>query len=1116
MKHHAILRASLLFSLATALALGLLGFSPFIGGSRVASARALSQMNLTQYVNPFIGTNPCPGCNYGFSFDTGDVFPGALYPMGMVQLSPDTPSNSPGGYYYPDTTIKDFSLTHFSGRGCTDSQDIPFMPFVGSSSSSSSFSHSSEVAHPGYYKVQLSGPNVTVELTATLHTGMAQLTYPSSTQSGLHLNAGGSINGSSNASVAINTGSQEVTGQTTSSIGCGSSHYTLYFAAYFDQPFSSSSGNGTSAATVFFNTTSNHVVHARFGISYVSLANAEANLAAENNGSASFSTIQSQADAAWNTRLNAIQVAGGTATQQTVFYTALYHTFIHPNIFSDVNGQYMGFDSQVHTAASGHAQYENISSWDLWRTQIPLRAIVAPSEAADIAQSLVNDAQQGDGHLPRWEQKNADSKGMNGDGADIEVADIYAFGDTGFDTSGALSAMVNGQSKIRAGYTDYVSKGYVTQADAGNSAVSTQEYTNDDFALSQFAQALGNTSDYQTYLQRSNNWTNLFNSSAGGYIFPRNSDGSYASTSPTSGTGFQENDSAQSTWMEPFNLASLISKMGGNSTVVSRLNNFFTQLNAGTNSQYAYMGNEPSLETPWTYDFAGAPAQTESVVRRIQDQLYTNTPGGIPGNDDGGAMSSWYVFSAIGLYPDVPGVGGFVLGSPLFSSVKIQLAGGHTLQINAPNASDGNPYVQSLTINGSASSHLWLPWSTVAGGATLNFTLGSSASSWGTSSADAPPSFGPVGGGGRNNEGISNDNNTTVANFDGVGNSYSNNGLAAAGFSSGSTVAVKGINFQWPTVAAGNGDNWSAAGQVIPVSNGNGASTLAFLGAANNGPASGTATITYTDGSTSTFTLAFSDWTLNSGKSTVISGNSIAGQVSYRNTSTGQENNHTTYIFYTSVGLTAGKTIQSVTLPTSVNQGALHVFSVAANGKASFNNEGISSDTNTGVGNLDGVGYSYSNNALAAAGFSSGSTVSVNSISFQWPTVAAGSDDNWQATGQVVPLNGSGSTLAFLGAATSGPSSGTITVMYTDESTQTFTIAFSDWTLNGGSSQVMSGDSVACKMTYRNGASGQQSRTTYVFYTSVTLASGKTVKSVTLPTSVSQGALHVFAVSVGS
>lgn len=746
MKPRTSRRTFLLSSLVAILVLGLLGLLLFTGISLLASVRALSKGNLTQYVNPLIGTNPCPTCHYGFSFDSGDVFPGAVYPLGMVQMSPDTPANLPGGYAYSDMTIKDFSLTHFSGRGCSDAQDIPFMPFVGAGPSSAPFSHSSEVARPGYYKVQLNGSDVAVELTATLHTGMAQITYPASTQAGFYLNAGGSINHSSNALVTLHPGSQEVTGQTTSTVGCGQGQYTLYFAAYFDQPFSRTNGDGTQAATLFFNTTTQQVVHVRFGISYVNLANVEINLKAENDGAASFDTLKSAADTAWNTRLNTIQVTGGTLAQKTIFYTALYHTFIHPNVFSDVNGQYIGFDNLVHTVVSGHAQYENISSWDIWRSQIPLRAILAPAESADIAQSLVNDAQQGDGHLPRWEQKNTDSRGMNGDGATIEIADIYAFGNTDFDTTGALAAMINGQPTIRAGYVNYLTRGYVTQSDAGNSAVSTQEYTNDDFALARFALALGQTGDYQTYLQRSNNWTHLFHKAAGGYIFPRNSNGTWASTSPTSSIGFQENDSAQSSWMETFNLATLINRMGGKAAVVSRLNTFFTQFNAGPTSQYAYMGNEPGLETPWTYDFAGAPAQTASVIRQIQDQLYTNTPGGLPGNDDGGSLSSWYVFSALGLYPDIPGVGGFVLGSPLFPSITIQLAGGHILQINGTNAADGNPYVQNLAINGANTSSLWLPWSTIAHGATLNFTLGGSASNWGTTSSDAPPSFPPVNG----------------------------------------------------------------------------------------------------------------------------------------------------------------------------------------------------------------------------------------------------------------------------------------------------------------------------------------------------------------------------------
>jgi predicted alpha-1,2-mannosidase len=607
MRRQRILLVSLTLGVITALTFGLAG----IVTHSTSHARAAS-LNLTQYVNPFIGTT-----------NSGDTFPGADYPTGMVQWSPDTTSNPPGGYYYGDNTIKNFSLTNFSGRGCSDEQDIPFMPYVGAVNTSpatspstyySTFAHSSESASPGYYKVHLDGPNVTTELTATARTGQGQFTYQPSSQSTMLINPGGSINGNTSNTGFTIVGNNEVTGYDTSTVGCGGNHYTLYFAAYFDHTFTSegtwngstvnhgstSSTGAQSGAYVTFGTNNVQVLHVRVGISYVSLANAQANLTAE-SPSFNFSGTQSAASTAWNTLLNTIQVAGGTTNETTAFYTALYHSLIHPNIFDDSNGQYLGFDNKVHTVASGHHQYENISSWDLYRSLIRLRAIITPSETADIAQSLVNDAQQGDGHLPRWEQKNADSFGMNGDGADVEIADAYAYGDTGFDTAGALTAMVNGQAITRgsSSLNDYVNKGYVTQQDAGNSAVATQEYTNDDFALAEFAKALGNTTDYTTYLQRSNNWVNLFDSGAGGYIFPKNSDGSYASTSITSGTGFQETDSSQSTWMESFDLASLFSKIGGNAAVVSRLDTFFTKLNDGTNSQYAYMGNEPNEEAPW-------------------------------------------------------------------------------------------------------------------------------------------------------------------------------------------------------------------------------------------------------------------------------------------------------------------------------------------------------------------------------------------------------------------------------------------------------------------------------------------------------------------------------------
>ena len=740
--------------------------SSLAASAGTTSANATPLENLTRYVNPFIGTAnsspyPCGGaCE-------GNVFPGADYPMGMVQWSPDTISNPPGGYYYGDSVIKDFSLTHFSGRGCEVYQDVPFMPYVGEVSLSpaangslyySSFSHENETARPGYYRVHLDGPNVTAELSATPRTGIGEFVYPASAASTMLINAGGSVNGNSNSMVAINPGGDEVTGSAESTVGCGSNPYVIYFAAKFDRPFSgygtwngnavdrgskSSSGQETGAFLVF-DTTSNPTVVVQVGVSFVSVANAQLNLASEGAGF-NLASIAESAASAWNADLNSIQVQGGTQNDTVTFYTALYHVFFHPNIFSDVNGQYLGFDGKVHTVPKGHIQYENIPGWDAYRTHMQLLSILSPATASDVAQSLVNDAQQGDGSLPRWEQANADSLGMSGDDGDIVVADAYAFGATSFDTAGALQAMVGGQAHIREGYAQYSTLGYLP-ADTFpqlSTASITLEYASDDFAIAQFASALGNPADYSTYLQRSGNWVSVFNVTSG-YAQPRNADGTWAQGfSPTSETGFQEGDSAQYTWMVPFDLSRLFAKMGGDSTAVSRLDSFFTALNEGPVSQYAWMGNEPSVEVPWEYDFAQAPSLTQQVVRQIQTQLWSNTPGGMPGNDDGGEMSSWYVFAAMGIYPEIPGVGGFVIGSPFFPSMTVYLPGGHTLQIDAPAASDAQPYVQSLQLDGSATSSLWLPWSAVKEGATLDFALGGSPSTWGSSPQDAPPSFSP-------------------------------------------------------------------------------------------------------------------------------------------------------------------------------------------------------------------------------------------------------------------------------------------------------------------------------------------------------------------------------------
>ena len=724
-----------------------------------SSINQATNLPLTQYVNPFVGTSPGTG-DSGFPGDSGDTFPGASYPMGMLQWSPDTLTNIPGGYYYPDTTIKGLSLTHFSGRGCQVYQDIPFMPYVGTPTASpathsslyfSRFSHASETAQPGFYGVHLDNPGVDAELTVTPRTGLGQFTYPASTASTMLINAGGSINGTTHSMVTIDNQHHQVQGSATSRVGCGNNPYTIYFVAQFDRTFSHfgtwdedsllpgslSSLGRRSGAFVTFDTTSRRVIQVRVAISFVSIANAQTNLSSENSH-LDFSALRSSASAAWNTRLNSIQVQGGTESERRTFYTALYHVFFHPNIFSDANDEYLGFDDRVHSVPHGHTQYENITGWDQYRSLIQLRAILAPAETSDIIQSLLNDARQGDGHLPRWEQANADSHGMNGDDGDPLVANAYAFGATAFDTTAALAAMTHSQAQIREGYNDYKHLGYVASTTAGNSVAITEEYSIDDSSIAAFARSLGQDAVYKNYLRRSANWQHVFNP-ATGLMQPRLPDGSWTSNfNPTSQQGFQESDSLQYTWLVPFNLHGLFEKMGGNAQVVQRLDAFFTQLNAGPDSHFAFMGNEPCFEVPWEYDFARAPSHTQEVIRRIQ-HLFQDTTGGLPGNDDGGAMSSWYIFSALGIYPELPGTGGFVIASPLFSSARIRLSAGHFLQINAPAASDATPFVQSLRLNGKPITSLWLGWNSVKQGATLDFQLTNSPTSWGTRSQNSPP-----------------------------------------------------------------------------------------------------------------------------------------------------------------------------------------------------------------------------------------------------------------------------------------------------------------------------------------------------------------------------------------
>ncbi|MFC8454197.1 GH92 family glycosyl hydrolase [Kitasatospora sp. NPDC057223] len=721
-------------------------------------ARAAVGPALTQYVDPFIGTDDSNAPDPVGGGAGGSTYPGAVVPFGGVQFGPDTPTASPSGYRYSDTSIEDFSLTHLDGAGCQNNEDLPLLPVTGALGASpgtnwtdyaSDYGKADESAAPGYYRNRLNRYSTDVELTATTRTGMGRLTYPSSTAAQLLIGTGRSATGSRAGSVRIN--GSEITGSVTAGGFCGSSKtYQIFFDIRFDRAPSafgtwsggtvragSASTSGTdTGAYVTFDTTAAQAVQFKVGLSYVSVANAQANLTAENGGW-DFGAVRSAADASWNRILDRARVTGGSATDLKKFYTALYHVFQSPNISSDVNGDYRGFDGAVHN--SPRPVYQNYSGWDIYRSWAALIALIAPAEASDIANSMVLDGQQG-GLLPKWSQQTNEDFVMTGDPGPIIVGSLYAFGARGFDTAAALALMKKSSeggtaqgSPIRGNQDVYTRLHYIP-----GSPSDSLEYSASDFAVAQFAKALGNTADHDTFMTRAQWWRNTY-SPESGYTQPRNSDGTWSwPLDPASRNDFTEGNAAQYTWMVPYDFAGLINAMGGRQTAVQRLDHHFTQVNAGQSLPYYYIGNEPEHGVPWAYNHARNPAGASAAVRKVMAESFTTGAGGLPGNDDLGATSAWYVWAALGLYPSTPGADTLAVHGPSFPSVLIQRPGGNI----TVNATGSGPYVQGLNVNGTATGHNYLRYPDLAAGGTLDFSMGTAPStSWGTGATDVPPSF---------------------------------------------------------------------------------------------------------------------------------------------------------------------------------------------------------------------------------------------------------------------------------------------------------------------------------------------------------------------------------------
>lgn len=709
--------------------------------------------DLASKVDPFIGTKT------NAQGDHGNTLPGAVRPFGMLYWSPDWSLGPLNGsfYRYGRSVTRGFSLTHLSGPGCGVYGDVPIMPILGiprvpppvrSNTYRTTYSHANEVAQPGYYSVRLDS-GIRVQLAASTRSGIARFDYPAGKDPHtLLIDLSRNLDQVYDAKIQIH--GRKATGWVASGGFCqNENRYRVYFALEADaSPISSgtfdelkvrpggTSAKGPRAGGYMSFAPGTTTVRLKAGISYVSAANAEMNLEHEISGWG-LERVRRDARAAWNSVLGHAVVKGGTASQQTVFYTALYHAMLEPSIFNDVNGEYLGFDGKVHVAR-GRNQYANYSGWDIYRSEVQLITMLFPKIGSDMAQSLVADSEQGGG-LPIWPIANDESGMMIGDPSDLIIASINAFGGRNFDRKAALTAMIRGATDPnthirlypeRRDLAAYLSKGYVpdtgTLADAGTAVADgasiTLEYTSADFAIAQFAKVLGDSKTEREFLRRSGNWRNLFDPETK-YIRARNTKGEFVpGFSPSQAEGFDEGNAAQYTWMVPYDLNGLIDALGGPRATKARLDRYFSHYYSWQSpGPYFFIANEPSFGNPWIYNWAGYPWRTQEVVRKTLEELFKDKPDGEPGNDDLGATSSWVIFADLGFFPEIPGVGGFATNSPMFPEVKLML-GNHPLHIVASGAPE-KLYVKSIELDGKPIHNWWIDWDSLSKANELVFTL---------------------------------------------------------------------------------------------------------------------------------------------------------------------------------------------------------------------------------------------------------------------------------------------------------------------------------------------------------------------------------------------------------
>jgi predicted alpha-1,2-mannosidase len=732
------------------------------------------------YVKPIIGTQRM-----------GHTYPGATSPFGAVQLSPDTdtiPYEQDGkynpdvykycaGYQYDDKTIVGFSHTHFSGTGHSDLGDFLIMPTVGElrlnpgvasqprSGFRSAFSHATETAEADYYKVKLEDYNIWAELTTTTRVGVHQYTFPASDQSHVILDLVSGIYNYEDKNVwtyvrVVNDTLVEGYRQTS---GWARTR-TVYFAMTFSRPFTGYGSRKYDRRQAYhgfwghfdqahnfpdiagrqvrmhfdFKTTAGEKINIKFALSPVSADGALLNLRTEAPGW-DFDAIRHQGQDAWRKELAKVRIEASTADKEN-FYTSMYHAFINPTVYMDVDGSYRGLDQEVHKA-DGFVNYTTFSLWDTHRALHPLFNILQPGRNADMIRSMLAHYDQSAEHmLPVWSNSANENWCMSGYHSVSVIADAIVKGNTPFDPNKALDAcIVTSGHRNFEGLGAYMDKGYIPSEMDGTSVSTTLEYAFDDWCIAQAAKKLGRLDVYAAYSKRAMNYRNVWDASIG-YMRPRMNDGSFREdfdVLSTNGQGFIEGNAWNYSLYVPQDPEGLIALSGGNKRFVRHLDSLFTMelpdkffaetediTRDGIIGNYVH-GNEPSHHVAYLYDWTDQPWKTQERVRMILKKQYGPAPDGLGGNDDTGQMSAWYIFTALGFYPVAPGSDKYWLGSPAIQSAVLQLDNGKTFRIEARDQSDQNVYVKKVLLNGQPLNRHWLTHQEIMDGGVLVFLMSS-------------------------------------------------------------------------------------------------------------------------------------------------------------------------------------------------------------------------------------------------------------------------------------------------------------------------------------------------------------------------------------------------------